>query len=157
MSWTGTWAELSDMRESDTASGYDSMALYTSTPALAILTVSGMNPQGWTPESAMSYWTSPEFMNSQPAGTQLILTRFDATRGGVVLIGPAANDDPEIWITVMEATFVNNQVEIDVSFAAPAASLEAMYTDAQGSVTVNGVPALGLFTAPEILGAIPPG
>ncbi len=44
-----------------------------------------------------------------------------------------------------------------VMFAGPAASLEAMYTDAQGSVTVNGVPALGLFTVPEILGAITPG
>jgi hypothetical protein len=154
VAWSGGWTELAEVRQSDTVNGTDTVGIYTGTPGPGAITVVGMASGSWTPQTAMEYWMTPDYLAQKPAGTTVVLSRFDATRGGVVTVGPFANDDPEIWVTVYEATFVNGQVEIDVTFSAPLGSFEAVYANAQQSVLVNGVPAVGLFTIQEIMTAV---
>jgi hypothetical protein len=81
----------------------------------------------------------------------------DASRrsGAVVLVGPASEDDDELWVTIYEIAVVDGELKLESSFVAPLSGFETAYEDAQASVTLDGDEVIGFFSTEEIVDELP--
>jgi len=104
-----------------------------------------------TPEGWEAYWTSDEYLNlyeDEPMTTLLT----DTTENSVAVVSMYTAESGPVIEYIM-GTFIDEDVEVVVTFYATPDGLEDALVAAQEDLTVDGEPVLGLFGADEILDA----
>ena len=109
---------------------------------------------GFTVQDTIAWWASPENIADWMPDAQVLKVRTGDTTGAVVFFHPATAEYPNPWLYVSEL-HVHDGYAVEITFSSTVPDFNDAYPATGTSVTVNAVPAVGIFTMDEILATLP--